>query len=223
MELKSAEAVLSMLRGKQKIVLLGDSGCAQLCEVGGILQLEDMQEFLEQNEKEVIDTIFIEGGICNGDVLRNELAAHKDFLEKADVLLIQACGVAVQVLTELIPEKESFPATDSKSLGFLETRHVHHERCVTCGDCILHLTGGICPYARCAKGILNGPCGGAMNGRCERDENTDCAWQLIYDRLKMLGKLDNIRRIWDMRDWSAVSRPLFVSQHVLKSEVDKIG
>lgn len=222
MDLKPAEAILSMLQGKQKIVLFGDSGCAQLCEVGGILQLEDMQEFLELNGKHVIDIIFIEGGICNGDILHNELKSHKDSIAMADALLIQACGVAVQILTELIAEKESFPATDSKFHGFTKTQHVHRERCIMCGDCVLHLTGGICPYTRCAKGILNGPCGGAMNGKCERDENTDCAWQLIYDRLKALGKLDNIRKIWEMHDWSIVSRPQSVNQSVLNGEVNNI-
>ncbi len=207
MDLKPLDAILDMLQGQKKIVLFGDSGCAQLCEVGGILQLEDMQEFLEQHGKEVIDIVFVEGGICNGDLLRNELKEHTETLQAADAYLIQACGVAVQTITEVLPDKQSVPATDSKFLGVLHTRHVHHERCVMCGDCILDLTGGICPYTRCAKGILNGPCGGSMNGKCERDKDTDCAWQLIYDRLKALGKLENIRKIWEMKDWSVTVKP----------------
>ena len=207
MELKSPEEILKMLEGYRKIVLFGDSGCAQMCDVGGILQLEDMEDFLRQNGKEVLGRIFVEGGICDTNNIRQELMKNQEMLERADAFLIQACGVATQTLTELMPEKESFPAADSKFLGSMPERFVHKERCIMCGDCILDLTGGICPIARCSKGILNGPCGGSMDGKCERDPDTDCVWQLIYDRLKALGKLDNLRSIWKVKDWSLARGP----------------
>ena len=207
MDLKSGDDILEMLKGYNKIVLFGDSGCAQMCDVGGILQLEDMEEFLTENGKEVLGWIFVEGGICDVNALKQEMAKKPDMLKNADAFLIQACGVATQTLTEVMPEIESFPAVDSKFLGVMPERFIHHERCTMCGECILHLTGGICPVARCSKGILNGPCGGSMDGKCERDPDTDCVWQLIYDRLKKLGKLDNIKKIWEMKDWSLAQGP----------------
>lgn len=207
MSLKSKEQILEMLEGYTRIVLFGDSGCAQLCDVGGILQLEDMEDFLIKHGKEVLGYLFIEGGMCDEESLKREIGKKKTIIEKADAFLVQACGVATQNLTELLPEKEAFPATDSKFLGTMPERFHHEERCVMCGECILHLTAGICPIARCSKGILNGPCGGSMDGKCERDANTDCVWQLIYDRLTKLDKLDNIRRIWEIRDWSPAMSP----------------
>jgi ferredoxin len=218
MELKSPDEILQMLEGYEKIVLFGDSGCAQMCDVGGILQLEDMEDFLRQHNKQVLGKIFVQGGICDMNAVKQEMENNREILDEADAFLIQACGVATQNITELIPEKESFPATDSKFLGTMPQRFVHQERCIMCGECILDLTGGICPLARCAKGILNGPCGGSMNGKCERDPETDCAWQLIYDRLKKLGKLDKLKSIWEIKDWSLSQGP-----HSVVHEEAQIG
>ncbi len=213
LRLKAPEKILEALEGHEKIVLFGDSGCAQLCDVGGLLQLEDMEDFLTRNGKTVLGAVFVEGGICNGPVFRSTVQEQRAVIDSADALLVQACGVAVQTIVEHIPEKEAFPAADSMFLGVSRGRGTHSELCAMCGDCILHLTGGICPLARCAKGILNGPCGGSMNGKCERDEDTDCAWQLIYDRLRALGKLDNIRKVWEMKDWRSSHGPRVISHH----------
>lgn len=219
MELKSSEEILEMLSGKKKIVLFGDSGCAQMCDVGGIIQLEDMEDFLTEHGKEVLGYIFVEGGICDQNAIQQEIDANRQMLEEADAFLIQACGVATQTLTMLMPDKESFPAVNSNFLGLLRERHEHEELCSMCGDCILHLTGGICPVTRCPKGILNGPCGGSLDGMCERDDETECAWQLIYDRLKKLGKLENIRKIWEVKNWSLSQGPRKISQKTKSQEV----
>ena len=207
MTLKSPESILRMLEGYEQIVLFGDSGCAQMCDVGGILQLEDMEEFLVAHGKKVLGSVFVQGGLCDVNSIRQEIAEKTDMLRDADAYLVQACGVATQTITELMPEKESFPATDSHFLGSMPRRSEHHEQCALCGECILDLTAGICPIARCAKGILNGPCGGSVDGKCEKDSKTDCAWQLIYDRLKSLDKLENIKKVWEIRDWSKARGP----------------
>ncbi len=207
LDLKSPDEILSMLEGYDKIVLFGDSGCAQLCDVGGLLQLEDMEEFLTKNGKQVLGHVFVEGGICDKSALHRDMKSHQTILVEADAFLVQACGVATQTITEEMPEKETFPAADSKFLGVMPKRFHHEEMCSLCGECILHLTGGICPIARCPKGILNGPCGGSMDGKCERDDNTDCVWHLIYERLEKLGKLENIRKIWEIKDWSLSQGP----------------
>ncbi|NHJ14444.1 MAG: 5,10-methylenetetrahydrofolate reductase [Candidatus Thorarchaeota archaeon] len=207
MSLKSMAQILDMLKGYEKVVLFGDSGCAQLCDVGGILQLESMEDLLTKHGMKVLGYIFVEGGLCDIHAVKLELDRHVDMLKDADAFLIQACGVATQAITDLIPEKESFPAVDTTFLGVMPERFVHHETCVMCGECVLHLTGGICPIARCAKEMLNGPCGGSMDGKCERDEDTECVWQLIYDRLKSLGKLNNIKKIWEIRDHSLTHSP----------------
>jgi ferredoxin len=79
---------------------------------------------------------------------------------------------------------------NTKFLGLPTEQGIWAERCAACGDCILGLTGGICPIARCSKSLLNGPCGGSEDGHCEISDEVPCAWQLIYDRLSSMNKLD---------------------------------
>ena len=94
------------------------------------------------------------------------------------------------------------PAVNTTFLGAALEQGVWAERCQGCGDCVLEITGGICPIARCSKSLLNGPCGGSSEGKCEIDPEVDCGWQLIYDRLSALGKLENLNRMLPARDWS---------------------
>jgi hypothetical protein len=77
-----------------------------------------------------------------------------------------------------------------------------YEKCSACGNCILDRTFGICPVTRCSKSLLNGPCGGSKDGKCEVNKEIDCAWQLIYDRAKKVGRLDVFEEIEEARDWS---------------------
>ena len=112
-----------------------------------------------------------------------------------------ACGVGVQGISDKVPEKEVLPALDTTFYGGLLKPGVWVERCSGCGTCVLNKTGDICPIVRCSKSLLNGPCGGSEGGKCEVSKDIDCAWQLIYDRLKLRGKLDTLEEIVPIRDW----------------------
>jgi hypothetical protein len=94
------------------------------------------------------------------------------------------------------------PALDTRFFGANIDEGTWSERCAGCGQCIVAATEGICPIARCSKSLLNGPCGGSQDGHCEVDAKIDCAWQLIYDRLEKLGRLDQLEEILPPKDWS---------------------
>jgi hypothetical protein len=112
-----------------------------------------------------------------------------------------ACGCGVQEVARRFKEKPVFPAVNTKFMGASERQGVWAERCQGCGDCLLGLTGGICPIARCSKRLLNGPCGGSSNGKCEINPDVDCAWQLIWERLKALGLESRYEDIAPPKDW----------------------
>jgi hypothetical protein len=115
-----------------------------------------------------------------------------------------ACGVGVQFASEVFPGKRVVPALNTRFYGANLEMGVWAERCAGCGSCVLEKFGGICPIARCSKSLLNGPCGGSQNGKCEVDpQNIDCGWQLIYDRMKSLGMLDRLEENQPVKDWSA--------------------
>jgi hypothetical protein len=135
---------------------------------------------------------------CDMEFLEELLAKAKDH----DVILSMACGAGVQLVAENAGSIRVFPAINTNFIGAIYEKGVWGERCQTCGDCKLYLTGGICPVTRCAKSLMNGPCGGSRDGKCEINSEIPCGWQLIVDRLEATGCLDQYERILEPVDWS---------------------
>ena len=189
---KPIEEILEFIPEK-KLFLVGCSICADTCETGGKEQVEAMKETLSENGREVTGTLMIEA-ICHELLTRKELKSKKEEVKAADAILVMSCGAAVQSVSNLI-KKPVYPACDTSFLGNIK-RHGHFvEHCSLCGECIVQFTGGICPITNCPKGLLNGPCGGMNDGKCEVDSEKDCAWVLIYNRLKEQGKLELMKSI----------------------------
>jgi len=126
----------------------------------------------------------------------------RGFVYDYQAILSLACGVGVQYLAEHYSRIPALPGINTAFVGGAEKQGVWSEKCQCCGNCVLHLTGGICPITRCSKSLLNGPCGGSSNGRCEIDPQVPCGWYLIVERLKELGQLDRYLEIIPPKDWS---------------------
>jgi electron transport complex protein RnfC len=73
---------------------------------------------------------------------------------------------------------------------------------------MLDATGGICPITTCSKALLNGPCGGSHDGRCEVHPEKDCGWHLIYQRLQRTGRLRDFMKPQPLRDYSRMDFPM---------------
>jgi hypothetical protein len=134
---------------------------------------------------------------CENEFIQELTAAA----ERNEAILSFGCGAGVQAIAERFPEKPVYAALDTQFLGILEEEAVWAEKCLGCGACVLSDFGGICPITRCPKRLLNGPCGGSTEERCEVDADRPCAWQLIYRRLKAIDQLDNLARIVPAKDW----------------------
>jgi len=130
-----------------------------------------------------------------------------DKVSDVDAILSLGCGIGVQALAERFMELPVLPGVNTSFMGMTKETGVWDERCAACGDCRLEETAGICPITRCTKGILNGPCAGTKNGKCEANKDMDCAWVLIYKRLERLGQLEKIRRYYPPRNFRAIPRP----------------
>lgn len=139
---------------------------------------------------------------CDIRVLKRDLSPHLGIVEDADAILALCCGAGAQAISEFTG-KMVVPGLDTLFVGETERIGRFYERCRACGDCIIDETGGVCPIVRCAKGLLNGPCGGMANGKCEAGGHTrDCVWVLIYRRLKEQGMLERFKEIRTVRDRS---------------------
>lgn len=204
-EKKPFEEILEFLKDSKKVIITGCSLCASTCKVGGEEEVLAMKAKLEENGKEVLGYKILDPS-CNLLKTRKDLKGLKDELKEADAILSLACGDGTQTVAKLV-KNSVYPGNNTLFIGEVERVGQYAEACRACGSCQLGWTGGICPVTICAKGLLNGPCGGASDGKCEVDPENDCAWILIYDKLKEQGKLDNLLEIREPRDYQVSYHP----------------
>jgi ferredoxin len=200
-EQKPLEEIIEYIRPFQRILLVGCNECVTVCAAGGrkevgILSSLLQMAFLQQGKNLQIREQTLERQ-CDPEYVE-ELTPLVDGVE---AVLSMACGCGVQEISRRFKDKPVFPAVNTKFMGASERQGVWAERCQGCGDCLLGLTGGICPIARCSKRLMNGPCGGSTSGKCEISPEVDCAWQLIWDRLKALGLEDRYETFIPAKDW----------------------
>ncbi len=179
--------------------------CAAKCQTGGTEEAKAMAEKLINEGFEILSTIVIEEP-CDMRISRVDLRRIEDSVKEADALLSLACGLGAQSITEVLsknyPHIPVYVGTNTEFMGMTERIGRFYMRCRGCGSCLLNETGGICPITTCAKSLLNGPCGGQIDGKCEvGDYKNPCGWIQIYERLKQLGKLDLFSKLRTSLSW----------------------
>jgi ferredoxin len=200
-EQKPLEEIKGLLGEAGRVLVVGCGTCVTVCFAGGekeagiLGSLLRMATKMESRPKEVSEVTVQRQ--CEWEYLD----AIRERVAEADVVLSLGCGVGVQALAERYPQAVVVPGLNTKFMGLPLEQGVWAERCAACGQCLLGLTGGICPIARCSKQLLNGPCGGSSQGKCEVNPDIECAWQLIYDKLKAQGRLHLLMEITPPKDW----------------------
>ena len=215
---KPLEEIRRMITPYERVLILGCGTCMTVCDAGGEREVSFLHNalrvaqaksgngthtFSEYTLKRQCDPEFL-------DVLGDQIA-------DVDTILSLGCGIGVQALAERYPDLPVLPGVNTSFMGMAKELGVWDERCAACGDCRLEETAGICPITRCTKGILNGPCAGTKNGKCEANKDMDCAWVLIYKRLERLEQLEKMRRYYPMRNFRAIPRPKRITS---KTSVD---
>ncbi|RLB83212.1 MAG: hypothetical protein DRH17_03140 [Deltaproteobacteria bacterium] len=202
LEQKKFEEIEKMTKGYSRLLVLGCETCSAMSFAGGQRQVEELASAIRMAQK----TSGQEGEVLEDAIARQcepeFVDLIRDKLAGCDAVLSLACGAGVQLLSERFPDKVILPGCNTTFLGVTEELGVWSERCAGCGNCILDKTAGLCPIARCSKQLLNGPCGGSMNGKCEISKDVDCVWQLIIDRLARLNRLEMLEEIFPVKDWS---------------------
>lgn len=211
---KSEEELNRLLADFNRIFIIGCGTCTTLTHTGGMEQVAAMKERLSQAGKMVTGQTVVPVACDN---LTLEMMKEFDAgIQQASALLVMSCAFGVQTLARQIP-KNIIPALDTLFIGKETAVGQFQEICTQCGTCIIGETGGICPVTSCHKGLVNGPCGGTDKGKCEIDKNKDCAWTLIYHRLKTLDRLDTMRKLFGPRNYLGEPKP---GKFEIKVEVD---
>ena len=202
---KPLEQIISALEGGNRVFIIGCAKCATVCKSGGEEEVFRMQDALTAVGKEVTGAIVIDE-TCHMLRTGRDLRSRREQVEEADFLLVLSCGAGIQSVAEA-SEKKVVAGTDTKFLGNIRRFGQFEQRCSLCGDCRLDLTAGVCPVTVCAKGLLNGPCGGMEDGACEVDQNNRCAWVTIYERLERQQSTRQLEEIPPPRDFDHKRHP----------------
>ncbi|MDR2349692.1 MAG: methylenetetrahydrofolate reductase C-terminal domain-containing protein [Deltaproteobacteria bacterium] len=201
-ERKPLEEITGFVAGAKKVLVVGCRGCVTVCNAGGTKEVEILASLLRLNSQR-------EGNPMDVDEHTMERQCDPEFAEAFgeqlgrghDVILSMACSIGPQFLSRRYPNERIFPALNTSFLGGALASGIWSEHCQACGNCVIHEFGGLCPISRCAKSLLNGPCGGSENGRCEVSEETECVWQLIVDKMESNGRLEELSDPRLGKDW----------------------
>jgi ferredoxin len=206
---KPFNEIKDLVSGSKKILILGCGTCVAVCLAGGEKEVAILASQLKmalalENRDVEIDELTIERQ-CDREFI--EEINNKVTIDDYDLILSTACGAGVQLSSDIFDHKVVVPALNTTFIGVAEGPGVWSERCRSCSDCVLAETGGICPVTICAKGLVNGPCGGTRKGKCEVDPEKECAWTLIYNRLEKLGRVDRMEQTLPPKRWNVQQHP----------------
>ena len=198
---KPLKDILSMIASCSKIIVAGCRGCVTVCSAGGEKEVGILASSLSMARQNDGKPIEIKEVTLERQCDPEYLEQMRGFVDDYEAVVSIACGAGIQFMAEKYRKTPICPGINTNFIGVCEEQGVWTERCQACGDCKLHLTGGICPVVRCSKSIMNGPCGGSTDGKCEVDPEVECGWQLIIDVLKEQGRLDQMETIIPINDW----------------------
>jgi ferredoxin len=204
---KPFDEIKEQLDGLDRVFIIGCGTCATMTKTGGIDQVLDMKERLQEAGKRVTGWMVIPTA-CD-EMTSVAMAEHNRAIENSSCILAMPCALGVHRISLYI-NRPVIPALDTLFIAVEDTPGNFHEVCTQCGQCVIGETAGICPITTCHKGLVNGPCGGTNNGKCEIDPEKDCAWTLIYERLREQGRLDLMRKYHPPRDFQVTPRPKMV-------------
>jgi ferredoxin len=216
---KPFNEIKEMVSGSRKILILGCGTCVAVCLAGGEKEVAvlasqlKMALSLEDQDPVDVDELTIERQ-CDKEFIQE--IEQKVQVDDYDLIVSTACGAGVQLLSDVFDHKPVVPALNTTFIGVAEGPGIWTERCGSCSDCVLAETGGICPITICAKSLVNGPCGGARQGKCEVDPEKDCAWVLIYRRLDKLGQINKMEQIRPPKKFSVQRHPAKIIHEAYK-------
>ena len=199
---KPLAEIIKAVEPFEKILILGCGECVTVCMAGGDKEARETALALSVARKKAGKPVQVKSHTVERQCEFEYLEAARELVEEADVVVSLACGVGVQTMNMHFAEKQTLPGLNTTFMGYPAEQGVWLENCLGCGNCVLEETMGICPIARCSKSMLNGPCGGSQNGKCEVSKDLDCAWHLIVERMLKFNKLDDLMKIRPPKDWS---------------------
>lgn len=200
-EKKTKHEILEAMNDYHKIFVIGCGSCATASRTGGEDECKEWIEELKNNGKQPTGYIIPEE-TCHVMLLKSQIKQSLQASE-SDAFLVLACGAGVQAVSSAF-DKPVIAGLNSMFLGTTYRAGEFFKYCSMCGSCVLSYTAGVCPVTRCPKNLLNGPCGGMVNGMCEVDNSMKCVWVEIYEKLKAQHKQYKLVAITAPRSYNSI-------------------
>jgi ferredoxin len=221
-ERKTFEQIWDSVKDLKSVLVLGCGTCVAVCQTGGEKEVGLLAAELRMKSQLAGTNIKIGEATIERQCDHEFFDSIKDKAKEYEAILSMACGAGVQYCAEVLEPMRSIPALNTRFIGVTEAQGNWAERCRACGNCVLADYGGICPMTICAKSLVNGPCGGSKNGKCEAGEDKDCAWVLIYNRLKKQNRLADLNKVMTLKDYSKQTHPgRYINEIYLKPKMEE--
>ena len=200
-ERKPLGEILDMVKDSKKILVVGCKGCVTVCNAGGTKEVGILASMIRLAKQKDSIPVEVDEETLERQCDPEYIDQLEDRIDNYDTILSMACSVGPQYIAARYPKARVFPALNTCFMGGSLEHGVWAEFCQACGDCKIHKFAGFCPIARCSKSLLNGPCGGSANGKCEVDKEIDCVWHLIVTKMMEQGQLDYLSEVKPLKNW----------------------
>ncbi len=200
-EPKPVKEVLEMVQDLKKILIIGCKGCVSVCNVGGAKEVGVLASTIKIARKKSGSPIEVDEFLLERQCDPEYIDEVKEIIGQYDAVISIACGVGPQFLSERYPQMRVLPGVNTQFMGGAIEHGIWSERCAGCGQCVIHLFGGVCPIARCSKSLLNGPCGGSDHGKCEISKEVDCIWDIIVRKMMEQDRLGELLAFKPPKSW----------------------
>lgn len=201
-EPKPVKEILAMVQDSKKVLIIGCKGCVTVCNVGGAKEVGVLASTIRIARKKLGIPIEVDEFLLERQCDPEYVDEVNEIIGQYDSVISIACGVGPQFLSERYPGTRIFPGVNTQFMGGAVEHGVWSERCAGCGQCVIHLFGGVCPIARCSKSLLNGPCGGSDHGKCEISKDVDCVWDIIVRKMMEQGRMDELLEFKPPKSWT---------------------
>jgi len=198
---KPLNEILKMVQKHNKIFIIGCNGCVTVCNAGGLREVEILSSSIKLARKKQGNDIEIDIKVLERQCDIAYIEEISSVVNDYDAVISMACGVGPQFLSEMYNNQIFYPGLNTTFFGGATQHGVWEERCAGCGTCAIHNFDGVCPIARCAKSLMNGPCGGSSNGTCEVNKDLECIWDVIVRKKIGAGKLNDLVGVKGFKDW----------------------
>jgi len=201
-ERKPLDEVAKMIAPYEKVAVIGCRSCVAICLAGGEKEVNMLVSAMKLKNRKDGRKQSLDGFVLERQCEKEWVKEVEEKILDSDIVLSMSCSLGTQTIGDMYPHKIVVPGLNTAIFGVPEEQGVWSEKCLGCGDCIIDTTGGICPIARCAKSMLNGPCGGSSDGHCEVNTDIECAWYAIHERLKLQNRLELMEYVRPPKNWS---------------------